>query len=108
MTKFALSASLTVLWSLLVTPMVLAQHSAPVAERTVVGSQDTVYYPGRGGDWERRRAQDVGMDPLELAGAIEFAPARRSDRSRRAATRPASFCGTATSWRSGASRTAWT
>jgi CubicO group peptidase (beta-lactamase class C family) len=79
MTKFALSASLTVLWSLLVTPMVLAQHSAPVAERTVVGSQDTVYYPGRGGDWERRRAQDVGMDPLEL---------RRGDRTVQDARRP--------------------
>lgn len=73
MTKFALSASLSVLWTLLVTPAVLAQDSAQVVVRAAVQTQDAVYYPKRGDDWERRRAEDVGMDPLELAGAIEFA-----------------------------------
>jgi hypothetical protein len=82
MTKFALSAGLTVLWSLVITPAVLAQDSAPVAERAVAGRQDAVYYPGRGDDWERRRAEDVGMDPLKLAGAIEYARSSETEAPR--------------------------
>ena len=75
-------ASLAVLWSLLLTPGALAQDSAPVVERAAVGAQDPVYYPGRGDDWERRRAEDVGMDPRKLAGAIEFARASETQAPR--------------------------
>ena len=84
MTKLALSASLSVLWTLLVTPAVLAQDSAAVAVRAAVQTQDAVYYPKRGDDWERGRAEDVGMDHarteyLFTVGRGNFVPSPRVD-----------------------------
>lgn len=36
---------------------------------------DGVYYPGRTGDWETRRPEDVGMDPDTVQVAVDFAEA---------------------------------
>jgi len=36
-------------------------------------NEDAKYYPGKGNDWERRQPEDVGMDPVRLEGAVEFA-----------------------------------
>lgn len=40
------------------------------------------YYPGRDRDWERRRPEDVGMDPRLLEEAVAFARANESPESR--------------------------
>jgi CubicO group peptidase (beta-lactamase class C family) len=45
-------------------------------------AQEAVYYPGRGDDWERRRAEEVGMDPLKLTEAVEFARASETEAPR--------------------------
>ena len=37
-----------------------------------------IYYPGAGDDWERRAAQQVGLDSTRLAAAIAFAIANES------------------------------
>lgn len=44
--------------------------------------QEPRYTPGRGDDWERRRPEDVGMDPVRLAEAVEFAKENETDASR--------------------------
>ncbi len=36
-------------------------------------AQKRAYYPGKADDWEKRGAQDLGMDPEKLAEAVEFA-----------------------------------
>lgn len=39
------------------------------------GQSDGVYYPGRAGEWESRRPEDVGMDADALKKVVDFAMA---------------------------------
>jgi hypothetical protein len=39
--------------------------------RTII--PDAKYYPGKGNNWERRQPEDLGMDPVLLKRAVEFA-----------------------------------
>jgi CubicO group peptidase (beta-lactamase class C family) len=41
----------------------------------------TVYYPASGNKWERRNAEQVGIDSTLLAGAIEFAKQQKEPKS---------------------------
>jgi len=36
-------------------------------------AQSQAYYPGKAEDWEKRKPEDLGMDPKKLAEAVEFA-----------------------------------
>ncbi len=36
-------------------------------------AQSRAYYPGKADDWEKRKPEDLGMDPEKLAEAMEFA-----------------------------------
>lgn len=56
---------------------VLTNPSGPSAPTRIV--QDTAYYPGPGGDWERRAPSDVGMDGERLQAAIDFALAHEGE-----------------------------
>ncbi len=41
--------------------------------RLLHAQSDTVYYPGRTGEWESRRPEEVGLNPDALQKAVDFA-----------------------------------
>ena len=41
------------------------------------------YYPGRWDDWEKRKPEDVGMDPKMVEEAISYAKAHETPRPRK-------------------------
>ena len=53
-----------------------------LAAAFIAASQESVYYPGPGGNWEHRKAEQVGMDAERLAAAIEFAKASETKAGR--------------------------
>jgi CubicO group peptidase (beta-lactamase class C family) len=62
-----ISVSLVLVFAFLI-PLTL---SGDRASRTI--NEDARYYPGKGDDWERRKPEEVGMDPVFLEKAVEFA-----------------------------------
>lgn len=51
----------------------LIPHSLIGDSASLAANEDAKYYPGRGDNWERKNPEDVGMDPVLLEKAIEFA-----------------------------------
>lgn len=62
----------------------VAQGTPPAVNRAPVvwSVPQNAYYPGPGGDWERRRPSQVGMDSARLADAIAFAMAQENNAPR--------------------------
>ncbi len=79
---YVLSVAAPALGLLLTADTLVAQSTARPAERAMVSAAQAPYYPGRGDDWERRRPEQVGMDPAGVAAAIEFARSGESQAPR--------------------------
>jgi len=74
---------LLVAGALLLAPAVPTPAFATPSDTAAVRSASSagasaVYYPGAGDRWERRRPEQVGMDPARLREAVEFATASES------------------------------
>ncbi len=50
-----------------------AGKKSPLANASSDQKKGSVYYPGKAENWERRQPEEVGMDPVLLEKAIEFA-----------------------------------
>jgi CubicO group peptidase (beta-lactamase class C family) len=57
------------------TALCLSLISLPVTSGLVQAQSEAVYYPGRTGEWESRRPEDVGIDAELLQQAVDFAMA---------------------------------
>lgn len=69
----ALDRSRFVLLAFVLALLFLLPSSLGADTFTSLAKKDVVYYPGRGNDWEKRQPEEVGMDPVLLEKAVEFA-----------------------------------
>jgi hypothetical protein len=76
--------ALLVAFVLLVPSTALLAQEASVTDPVLASGTPQVgaYYPGRTGDWERRRPEEVGMDAGLLEAAVQFAKENESSASR--------------------------
>ena len=66
------------LFLILVFTFVLS-HFPSISSENVAAIEQKVsqYYPGRGDDWEKRKPEELGMDPRMIQDAIDFATSLR-------------------------------
>jgi CubicO group peptidase (beta-lactamase class C family) len=62
--------------------LVVVVGALPVAaQRSNAVKRVTVYYPGAGNDWEKRKPEQVGMDASLLAAAVEYVKRQQETKS---------------------------